>query len=172
MPRSEWKSSPGLGLRAAIARFSARKGHLSGALAGECPAHDAPGEQVHHRRQVAPALAQAQVREIAYPDLVGARRQGLIQAQVTGLGEEPAHHARTLAVKPAHAGAQPQLAHQARNALVAATNPLSPEHFVHPRRAVAPAAVAVDALDPGPELLVIALPLAAIALRPSVEPAP
>src|SRR5882672_837763 len=162
----------GLGSASRDRALERPQGYLSGAVASERPAHDAPREQIHHRGQVAPALAQTQVREIAHPDLVGARRQGLIQAQVARLGEEPAHYTRTLAVKPAHAGAQPQFAHQARHALVAAADALAPEHFVHARRAVASAAIAVDALDPGAQCLVVAQALAAVSAQPGVEPAP
>src|SRR6266508_1280814 len=171
MPRSEWNSNPGLGLRAAIARLSARKVTSVVRLRASVQPTNAPGEQVHHGRQIAPALAQTQVREIPHPDLVGARRQGFVQAQVPRLQEELVN-AAGVAVHAAHPSPQASLAHQARHALVAAAYALAPEHFVHPRRAVAPAAVAVDTLDPGAQRLVVAQALAAVSAQPGVEPAP
>src|SRR6266851_4094372 len=165
------EQQPGLGSASSDRALERPQGHLSGAVASERPAHDAPGEQVHHGRQVAPALAQTQVREIPHPNLVGARRQGFIQAQVPRLQEEFVN-AAGIAVHAADPSPQASLAHQARHPLVAAAYALAPEHFVHARRAVAPAAVAVDALDPGAQRLVVAQALAAVSAQPGVEPAP
>lgn len=36
------------------------------------PAHDSPRVAVHHRRQIAPAPVQSQIRDVAHPYLVGA----------------------------------------------------------------------------------------------------
>ncbi len=85
------EQQPGLGSASRDRALERPQGHLSGAVASERPAHDAPGEQVHHGRQIAPALAQTQVREIPHPDLVGARGHWLIQAQVTRLLKESVH---------------------------------------------------------------------------------
>ena len=56
-------------------------------------------------------------------------------------------NAAGVAVQAADPSPQASLAHQARHPLVAAAHALAPEHFVHARRAVASAAIAVDALD-------------------------
>src|SRR5882672_3278400 len=48
----------GLGSASRDRALERPQGYLSGAVASERPAHDAPREQIHHRGQVAPALAQ------------------------------------------------------------------------------------------------------------------
>src|SRR5258706_12718073 len=54
----------GLGSASRDRALERPQGHLSGAVACQRPTDDAPREQIHHRGQVAPALAQTQVREI------------------------------------------------------------------------------------------------------------
>src|SRR6267142_1587230 len=91
------------------------QGHRRCSIARESPADDAPREQIHDRGEVTPMLAQAQVGEISDPDLVGAGRQRLLQTQVACLREELLNPRRAW-IEAAHAAAQPQLAHQARDA--------------------------------------------------------
>src|SRR5712691_10725631 len=116
-------------------------------------------------------LPQTQIRDIAHPDLIGRRRQRLTQASVARLLEELVHSDRA-PVQAANAGAQPLLAHQPCHALVAAANALAFELLVHTWRAIAAAAVAVDALDPGAQLLIVTAAAAALTGVPCVEPAP
>jgi len=82
------EDEPGFGIAQRDRAFEGANGYRHGSRAGERPANDAPGEQIHHRGEVAPVLAQAQVSEIAHPDLVRARGQRLLQPQVVGLREE------------------------------------------------------------------------------------
>src|SRR5207247_251139 len=108
---------------------------------------------------------------ISHPDLVNAYGCRQLQASVTRLLEESMHSGRT-PVQAAHTSSQPLLAHQPRHALVAAANALAFELLVHTRRAIAAAAIAVDALDPGAQLHIVTAAAAALTGVPCVEPAP
>src|SRR6266478_4053828 len=116
-------------------------------------------------------LSQTQIRNIAHPDLISTGRCRQLQPGVACLLEESVHPCRT-PVKVADTSPQPLLAHQPRHTLVAAANPLAFELLVHTRRAVAAAAIAVDALDPGAQPLIVTAAAAALTGVPCVEPAP
>src|SRR5262245_5761389 len=111
----------------------------------ETPADDAPGVAIHHNGEVAPRAADLQVRDVAHPDLIGARGHP-IELTVGNAGEEPVQ-ARDAPVELHRAGPQPGLPHESGDAPTADPDGGAGECVEHPGAAIGTAAALEDRLD-------------------------
>lgn len=98
---------------------------------GHRPANDAPGGEIHHRRQVQPALVGGHGGEITHPHLVGSGG-GELPGQHVGGHRQGMPGIRGRPVAPAVLGLQAGLAHDARHAMPPAGFPLTVPCYLAP----------------------------------------
>jgi hypothetical protein len=133
------------------------------------PAHDEPGEQIEHHRQVRlAALADPQLAGVADPALIRPLGREFLPKQIVGHRLIVIAHRGPL-VPLADAGLQPLLLHQPNDSLAAHTLPPLHEVVRDPRAAVVPAAAGERRMNEHLEATVLSGPRRLRARAPGME---
>src|SRR5262245_42200975 len=163
MQQTAWRTSPSQRHGQRLER------ELPCDLRAHGPAHDRARAEIEDDGQVQPPFVGPEIRDVGDPRRVG-RGDRELPCQHVGRDRQGMIRVRGAAKSSPSMAAEAVVAHQPRHALAAHALPPLTQLGMHPRTAVAPAALHVNRLNCDPELLILLGPPREGSRLPRVEP--